>query len=87
VLELQQQLGERDQNVLDLQNQLDEVRHSFGYRFMRFYASKIDGIFPEGTARGEFRHIITHSLRTMTEQGGRASLDNRQRRAKARNSG
>jgi len=89
LLELQKQLGERDQNVLELQKQLDEVRHSFGYKFMRFYASKFDGIFPEGTARGEFRHILTHSLRTMTEQGARASLDNQsreRRREKAGNS-
>jgi len=80
------QVGERDQKMLELQRELDEVRHSFGYKFMRFYASKIDGLFPEGTARGEFRHIITHKMRTMTEQGTKASIDNHQRRAKARNS-
>ena len=48
------------------------VRHSFGYKLMRFYASRIDRLFPQGTSRGELRKIATTSLRVITEQGLRS---------------
>jgi len=39
---------------------------------MRFYASRIDRLFPDGTSRGEFRKLVTSSLRIITEEGLRS---------------
>ena len=52
-----------------LKEGLDEIHHSLGYKFMRFYASPIDRLFPSGTSRGEFRKVVTASLRIITGQG------------------
>jgi len=38
------------------------IQRSFGYRFMRFYARRIDSALPEGTLRGDFRRAISRRL-------------------------
>jgi GT2 family glycosyltransferase/glycosyltransferase involved in cell wall biosynthesis len=50
------------------------IQDSFGYKAMRFYASGIDRLLPEGTRRGEFRKVVIASLRVVTEQGTRSYL-------------
>jgi hypothetical protein len=41
-----------------LVDELSDIRSSFGYKLMRFYAPKIDRICPEGTMRGQLIRII-----------------------------
>jgi glycosyltransferase involved in cell wall biosynthesis len=48
------------------------IQNSFGYRVMKFYASRIDRLLPDGTRRGEFRKVVTTSLHIITEQGIRS---------------
>jgi 2-polyprenyl-3-methyl-5-hydroxy-6-metoxy-1,4-benzoquinol methylase len=55
------QLLEAEKNKLT--NELSMIRHSFGFRIMRFYGPHIDRLFPDGTSRGEFRKRIVASLR------------------------
>jgi len=50
-----------------LLQELDSIRHSFGYKFMKFYASHIDQLSPDGTSRGKLRKKIGARLRHMTE--------------------
>lgn len=54
---------------LALVTRLDEITHSLGYKFMRFYASRIDRLLPERTGRGELKKILVTSARIATEQG------------------
>jgi len=61
---LVRQLGEAKRELL-------EIRHSLGYKVMRFYGSRIDRALPDGTSRGVFRDIVVASLRVLTEQGVR----------------
>ena len=51
------------------QVEIDEVKRSFGYKFMRFYASRIDRLLPDGTRRGEFRKTVVQSLKIATDEG------------------
>jgi hypothetical protein len=48
-------LAIRDDNVRRLESELSVIKSSFGYKLMKFYASGIDRLFPEGTSRGELR--------------------------------
>jgi glycosyltransferase involved in cell wall biosynthesis/SAM-dependent methyltransferase len=59
---------------LALVARLDEIIHSLGYKFMRFWASRIDRLLPEDTRRGEFKKILVRSTRIATEQGLRSLL-------------
>jgi ubiquinone/menaquinone biosynthesis C-methylase UbiE len=80
-------ISQRDDLVDQLnsvQKELGSIHHSFGYKFMKFYSRSIDQLFPERTSRGEFRKIVTSSLRLMTEEGmknfARKSLEKIRRR-------
>jgi glycosyltransferase involved in cell wall biosynthesis/regulator of replication initiation timing len=46
--------------------EIEDIRSSFGYRVMRFYASRIDGICPDGTRRGRVRKRLVASLRAFS---------------------
>ena len=59
---------------LALVARFDEIIHSLGYKFMRFYGSRIDRLFPDKTRRGELRKIITRTVGIATEQGPRVLL-------------
>jgi glycosyltransferase involved in cell wall biosynthesis len=48
--------------------ELEDIRHSFGYKFMRFWAVRMDRLFPDGTYRGTFRKKVVAGLRTATER-------------------
>lgn len=48
---------------------LEALKHSFGYKLMKFYAPRIDRLFPEGSRRGEFRKIVVKSIGIATEEG------------------
>lgn len=76
---LRSELAAQNENLLKLQeekatadSELSAIKGSFGYKFMRFYASRIDRLFPDRTSRGEFRKVVTTSLRAITEQGFRS---------------
>lgn len=64
-------ISEKDETIGVLESDLGSaklafstIKESFGYQFMRFYAKRIDRLFPEKTARGEFRKIVTAELGT-----------------------
>jgi glycosyltransferase involved in cell wall biosynthesis/SAM-dependent methyltransferase len=66
---VQSELRARSAAVNQLQEELTTIKRSFGYRFLRFYASRIDRLLPEDTRRGEFKKILVTSARIATEQG------------------
>jgi len=66
---LESRISELESEKQRLQSEISIIRGSLGYRFMRFYASLIDRMFPNGTRRGEFRKIVTASLHIIVEQG------------------
>jgi len=43
-----------------VKQELSEIKHSAGYKFMKFYASHIDQLFPDGTSRGHLRRKLTN---------------------------
>ena len=45
-----------------VKGELSEIEHSFGYTFMKFYASHVDRLFPDGTYRGELRKRVAAGL-------------------------
>jgi len=47
--------------------ELGAIKQSLGYRFTRFYARRIDKLFPEGTRRGELRNRVRELLLEVTE--------------------
>jgi len=63
------ELSQRESRIRSLETELADIRSSLGYKFMKFYASGIDRIFPDGTTRGELRKIVVTSLRVITENG------------------
>lgn len=77
--ETRTQLEEAERGLDEAKTQLDstlhenqQIRSSFGYKLMRFYASKIDRLFPEKTRRGELRRVVVASLKIITEEGPRS---------------
>jgi hypothetical protein len=50
-----------------LKKELDDIHRSLSYKFMRFCASRIDALFPDGKIRGKLRKIAIASLRKITE--------------------
>ena len=49
--------------------EMSAIRSSIGFKFMKFYASKIDRLFPDGTSRGEFRKVVRGSLKIVLDEG------------------
>jgi hypothetical protein len=68
------ELNNARSSLLHRDEQLQNIRSSFGYKVMRFSASRIDRICPEGTRRGEARKLVVASLRVITEEGVRSYL-------------
>jgi len=66
---LEAQLSRSMAELAMANRRLDDVRHSAGYKFMQFYARKIDRLFPDGTSRGRFRKVMTRSIQIVTERG------------------
>jgi hypothetical protein len=66
---LETSLADRDAAIQRLEAERDNIRSSFGYKIMKFYASRIDRICPEGTRRSEVRKLVVVSLRILTEEG------------------
>ena len=66
---LESDLGRAKLAFSSAATELNTIKESFGYRFMRFYASRIDRLFPDRTSRGEFRKVVTASLHIITGQG------------------
>ena len=52
------------------ESELNAIRHSLSYRFMRLCASRIDPLLPTGTRRGQIREMITAYVRYMTGHNG-----------------
>jgi glycosyltransferase involved in cell wall biosynthesis len=58
---LVEELDKAQATLSDTAEELEVIMDSFGYRFMRFYATRIDRFFPEGTRRGRlWKKIATH---------------------------
>ncbi len=53
---------------------LSNIKRSFGYKVMRFYSTRIDKLFPDGTRRGEFRKVATGSILAVINQGVRSYI-------------
>ncbi len=51
------------QDKVRLQEELHTLKSSFGYRFMQFYGSKIDRLFPDSTNRGKFKLAVKQHLK------------------------
>jgi glycosyltransferase involved in cell wall biosynthesis len=71
---LEQQRKENIRLVAELtqrHNELAAIRSSLGYRFMRFYAARIDRLFPVGTKRGSLRQQLTNRIASRTEDAPR----------------
>jgi len=47
-----------------LKNEINGIKRSVGFRFVRFYGSRFDQLFPDGTKRGDLRRKITQRLRS-----------------------
>jgi hypothetical protein len=54
--------------LVERETELSVIKHSFGYLFMRFYATRIDRLFPEGTRRGKLRKIVAASLAILAQK-------------------
>jgi glycosyltransferase involved in cell wall biosynthesis len=46
----------------DTQLELNEIKQSLGYKFMRFYGRKIDRLFPDTTYRGKIKLVVKQRL-------------------------
>jgi glycosyltransferase involved in cell wall biosynthesis len=57
-----EQLNQTRSELNQTRSELNAIKGSFGYCFMHFYASRIDRLFPEGTARGKLRKMISTRL-------------------------
>ena len=66
---LDEQLELKEQRLAELESELSSIRSSFGYDWMRFYAPRIDRIFPDGTRRGHVRRLVQTGLRVLMEEG------------------
>jgi hypothetical protein len=57
--------------------ELQSIKFRFGFAVMRFYGTRIDRAFPDGTKRGEFKKLVRESLRTASgSEDMRAGLYN-----------
>jgi GT2 family glycosyltransferase len=61
---------------------LNGIRSSFGYKFMRFYGSRIDRIFPYNTRRGRIRKALVEAARAATERRFSSFLRNALQKAR-----
>jgi len=66
---LDEQLQLKEHRLAELESELSSITSSFGYGVMRFYASRIDGIFPDGTRRGQARRLVQTGLRVLMKEG------------------
>lgn len=66
---IEQRLLELEAELLVLEAELDAIRHSFGYKLMKSWATKFDRWLPEGTSRDDLRKLVTVSLRVLSEEG------------------
>lgn len=69
----------------DQSRELQEIKRSFGYNFMKFYATRIDQLCPSETRRGEARKILTSSIRVIMEEGGHAFIERALEKIKLKN--
>jgi hypothetical protein len=68
-LSLLNQVAENEKLIQNLQleqirnqSELNTLKSSFGYRFMRFYGGKIDRMFPDTTYRGKIKLALKRRL-------------------------
>lgn len=71
---LQGKIAALQSELIGISEQLGAIKHSFGYRLMRAYASRIDNLLPDGTGRGKLRKIVVSGLRVAAEEGLRSLL-------------
>jgi glycosyltransferase involved in cell wall biosynthesis len=81
---LQGKIGALQSELIGINQQLDAIRHSFGYRLMKAYASRIDRLLPDGTRRGELRKLMVTSLGVAAEEGLHSLLSQAWRKIRRR---
>lgn len=69
--DLSRNFSQLNQNFELTQSELEEIKRSFSYRFMRFGASIIHRLFPDGTRRGRARQAIVSWLNKPTKSMAR----------------
>lgn len=60
---LERNLAKSSTELANTRADLATVQESLGYRFMRFYASRIDRLLPDGIRRRQLRKILSRSAR------------------------
>jgi len=60
---LKNDLSAKEKETTRLKNEIHEIKRTVGYRFARFYGSRVDQVFPDGTKRGELRRKAIERLR------------------------
>lgn len=70
--------------LLYAESELQDIKRSFGYNFMCFYASIIDRLLPEGTRRGEFKRILVSCARIAVTEGIMSLLSQASQKLKRR---
>jgi GT2 family glycosyltransferase len=71
---LQSELASQRRRLSELESELHAIRRSFGYKWMRFWASIVDRLFPDGTSRGNLRKTVIRSLQLLTDEGPKSFL-------------
>jgi hypothetical protein len=64
---LEQELAQVPAELAAARSELDGIRASVGFRLVRFFGSRIDKAFPDGTSRGELRKAFAKRVRKMIE--------------------
>ena len=67
-------VGRVNDELTQARTELLAIQGSFSYRLIKFLASRIDRLLPEGTRIGEFRKVVSTSLRIITGRGIRVFL-------------
>jgi len=65
-----EKISRLESTIQSLRSELEDIRSSFGYKVMRFYASKIERVCPERTRRGEerMRSLLRKALEKFIEE-------------------
>jgi len=84
---LEEDLAKAKYDLSSVLGELGEIKESFGYHMIRFYAGGIDKVLPEGTRRGEFRKKVVAAFGIMAREGVRSLLRQAWKKPKKREHG
>ena len=66
------QISNLNGGTVVLNNKLNSLESSLGFRFVHYVRLKIGKIFPDSTIRGDFRRIVLRSIRIIADEGIRS---------------